>query len=272
MRKWHRGNFQILGALAVVLSMASMAASDPLIIAHRGYSAAAPENTMASVRRAIELNPQPAYVEIDLYRSSDGVLVVSHDGNTQRSCGVDHWIRETPFSILRTLDAGMSDKFGTQFQNEPLPQLEEVLDAVKNTPVGIMIECKQLFLEDQVIDLLRKRNELHKHIIASFDELTIYRAKQLESAVRTLYLTSGINPDMIGRARELKADIIGFNMGEKPVNVPAAQQAGFQTWVWTVDKPEDIQTWIESGVDGIITNQPELALSILSNPPEAPKQ
>ncbi|MGC9326511.1 MAG: glycerophosphodiester phosphodiesterase, partial [Candidatus Hinthialibacter sp.] len=217
----------------------------------------------------VELNPQPAYVEIDLHRSLDGVLVVSHDANTQRTCGVNSWIRETPFSLLRTYDAGLSDKFGTQFQNEPLPRLEEVLDVVKNTPVGIMIECKQLLLEDQIIDLLRKRHELHKHIIASFDDLTVYRAKQLEPAVRTLYLTSGINPDFIGRTRDLRADIIGFNMGEKPSSVPSAQQAGFQAWVWTVDKPEDIQIWIEAGVNGIITNQPELALTILANPQEA---
>lgn len=245
------------------IGMASISYAQPLVIAHRGYSAVAPENTLSAVRRAAALNPQPAFIEIDLHRSSDGVLVVSHDPNTQRTTGVDKIIRETPFDVLRQLNAGYPEKFQEQFKGELLPRFEEVLDAVKDTPVGIMIECKQLLLEDQVVEILRKRGEVEKHIIASFDEMTVYRAKQMEPSCRTLYLAGGLNSDIIWRARDLEVEIIGFNSGEKAPAIRPAQNAGFKVWVWTVDEPADMQKWIDAGVDAIITNQPERALKII---------
>lgn len=245
------------------IGMASISYAQPLVIAHRGYSAIAPENTLSAVRRAAELEPKPAFIEIDLHRSSDGVLVVSHDTNTQRTTGIDKIIRETPFDVLRQLNAGYPEKFQEQFKGELLPRFEEVLDAVKDTPAGIMIECKQLLLEDQVVEILRKRGEVKKHIIASFDEMTVYRAKKMEPSCRTLYLAGGLNSDIIWRARDLGADIIGFNCGEKAPTIRAAQDAGFKVWVWTVDELADMQKWIDAGVDAIITNQPERALKMI---------
>jgi glycerophosphoryl diester phosphodiesterase len=255
--------------LRMILSIMTMCVvvnsvySDPLIIAHRGYSSVAPENTIAAVKRALQVNPLPNYIEIDLHASKDGVLVVSHDDNTHRTTGVSKMIRDHSFADLRKLDAGYVEKFQTQFKNEKLPRLEEVLDAVKDTHVGIMIECKQLLVEDRVIELLRKRNELDKHVIASFDELTCYRAKKIEPKVRTLYLTGDITPTSIGRAKDVKADIIGTNQKAHPASAKLAQQQGYQVWVWTVDKKEDIQKWIDAGVEGIITNVPQRAVDLL---------
>ncbi|RJP35194.1 MAG: hypothetical protein C4527_00995 [Candidatus Omnitrophota bacterium] len=245
-----------------VMGVLNTVYADPLIIAHRGNSSVAPENTLAAVVSAIKLRPQPAYIEIDLHRSADGVLVVSHDDNTLRTTGVDAMIRERNFSDLRQLDAGYKQKFGDAFPNEKLPRLEEVLDAVKDTPIGIMIECKQLLLEDDVIALLRKRGEINKHVIASFDELTVYRAKQLEPAVKTLYLAAGINPTTVWRARDLKADIIGSNKDTPLDSIALAHQAGFPAWIWTVDDPVEIQNFANAGANGIITNIPESAIAL----------
>lgn len=251
------------GMTGLVLFMATLCNAQPLVIAHRGYSAVAPENTLASIKQAIGLNPQPAYVEIDIHRSSDGVLVVSHDSNTLRTTGVDRVIRETPFAVLRGLDAGYQEKFGDQFKNEPLPRLEEVLDAVKDTSVGVMIECKQLLVEDQVIDILHRRGELAKHVIAGFSEMTEYRAHQIEPSVRTLYLANEISAGSLWTARDIQATIIGVNNKEKPENIRKAQDAGFKVWVWTVDELDEIQKWIDAKADGIISNQPERVLSLI---------
>ncbi len=250
-------------AAAIIVSTALTSYSSPLIIAHRGNSSEAPENTVAAVQSAADLVPQPAYIEIDLHRSSDGVLVVSHDDNTNRCAGVSSMIRENPFSQLRTLDAGYASKWGDRFKGEKFPRLEEVLDVVKDTPIGIMIECKQLLLEDDIIALLRKRNELSKHVIASFDELTVYRAKQIEPAVKTLYLVSEINPTTIWRARDLQADIIGVNLKTPPASISTAQKAGFSVWIWTVDEEKEIKSWAETGANGIITNHPEAAMKFV---------
>jgi len=250
-------------SLAYAIIMTSICSADPLVIAHRGYSSIAPENTLAAVNCAVKLDPQPSYIEIDLHASSDGVLVVSHDSNTNRTTGVNKMIRDYPFSDLRKLDAGYKEKFEDKFKNERLPNLEEVLDAVKDSPIGIMIECKQLLVEDRVVDMLRKRNELDKHVIASFDELTVYRAKKLEPKVRTLYLAGDINADTIGRAKDMKSDIIGVNSKVKPESILAAQKAGFKVWVWTVDDPADMRKFIKAKADGIITNKPALAIKVV---------
>ncbi|HQH70501.1 MAG TPA: glycerophosphodiester phosphodiesterase family protein, partial [bacterium] len=174
-----------MGILMMLATHARAADTKPLIIAHRGYSRVAPENTLAAARRALALKPQPAYIEIDLHRSLDGVLVVSHDDNTLRTTGVPGLIREQTFDQLRALGAGYAKVFGDAFKGVKIMSFEDILNAVKDTPVGIMIECKQLLLEDQVIEILRNRNELGKHVLASFDELTIYRAKQIEPSLRT---------------------------------------------------------------------------------------
>lgn len=254
----------LLMTLSCFAMVTTVSLADPIIIAHRGYSGVAPENTLASIRKAIELDPQPAYIEIDLHRSADGVLVVSHDDNTLRTTGQNYMIRETPFDVLRTLDAGFAKEFGSKFQGTKIPRFEEVLDAVKDTPIGIMIELKQLLLEDGVVALLKKRNELKKHVIASFDEMSIYRAKELEPAVRALYLSGSIDATRLWRAKDIEADIYAIDRKDDPALIPMAKKAGYPLWVWTIDDPDEIKKWIEAGADGIITNQAKLALEIVN--------
>lgn len=251
----------ILGNL--ILGILSAVNSEPIVIAHRGNSKAAPENTLAAFRSALALNPQPAYVELDIHRSLDGVLVVSHDDNTQRTTGIASLIRERPFAELRKLHAGYSAVFGDTYKSEMLPRLEEVLDLVRDTPVNVMIECKQLLVEDAVTALLKKRNELSRHIIAGFSELTLYRTKQLEPSVKTLYLMERFDSTSLWHARDIAADIIAVNKQADPQIVKAAHAAGLPIWIWTVDEAKDIRIWKEAGVEGIITNLPALALQIV---------
>lgn len=248
--------------MAISLSFAS--ANESFVIAHRGNSSVAPENTLAAVRAAVELAPQPRYIEIDLHRSKDGVLTVAHDEDTFRSTGAAGLIRETLFSTLRTLDAGYSSKFGDAFEGEKIPSLEEVLDAVKDHPIGIMIECKQLLLEDDVIDLLRKRGEVEKHVLASFDELTVYRAKRIEPKLKTLYLAGELSPGRIWRGVDVNADILGAHQNSSDEMIRLAQQQGFDVWVWTVNDEAKMSSLFDLPVTGVITDYPEKALEILA--------
>ncbi|MDP8246119.1 MAG: glycerophosphodiester phosphodiesterase family protein [Candidatus Hinthialibacter antarcticus] len=235
------------------------------IIAHRGNSSVAPENTLASVRAAVNLTPQPAYIEIDLHRSSDGVLVVSHDEDTLRTTGVAGMIREQKFSVLRKLDAGYSKQFGDKFKGERLPRLEEVLDLVKDTPIGIMIESKQLLLEDDVVALLNKRGEIEKHVFASFDELSVFRAKELAPKLRTLFLAGELSQGSLLRGKDVKADIMGVSSKTSETMIRQARQKGFQVWVWTVDDEKDMKNFFQVPVDGLISNRPEQALKLLNS-------
>ena len=108
----------------------------PSVIAHRGASADAPENTLAAFRKGWELTDA---VELDVHVTADGKLVVMHDDNTKRTTGVDYKIAATPAEKIRTLDAGKWK--GTQFTGEHVPFLSEVLDAM---PAGkkLVIELK----------------------------------------------------------------------------------------------------------------------------------
>lgn len=248
--------FWILGVFLVLGGIASVQAQ-PVVIAHRGHSSVAPENTLAAVRSALELSPRPAYIEIDLHRSKDGVLVVTHDSTTLRTTGEDHVVRLTPYRLLRTLRAGFASRFGETFASEHLPTLQEVLDLVKDTPVGIMIECKQLLLEDDVVPLLRERGELDRHVFASFDELSCYRAKKMAPSLRTLYLTSRLTTDSRLRGEDVQADILGVNLGSDDDEIRSAMAAGETVWVWTVNEPDAIERLVRLGVDGIISDYPE---------------
>ncbi|MEW6236795.1 MAG: glycerophosphodiester phosphodiesterase family protein [Candidatus Omnitrophota bacterium] len=258
-----------IALLSLVVFMASISAiiqnaqGETIVIAHRGNSSEAPENTLSSFRSAASLKPAPSYVELDLHRSKDGVLIVSHDDDAFRTTSVPGMIREQTFTELRKLDAGYSKVFGEKYKGEKIPRFEEVLEAVKGTGVGIMIECKQLLLEDAVVDLLRRRGELDNHVIASFDELTVYRAKKLEPAAKTLYLTDSLSNTYIWRAKDLGADIIGANNKSDPKDIEKAHKEGFKVWVWTIDDEETMQKFIDAGADGIITNKPAFALQVV---------
>lgn len=233
------------------------AVANPMVIAHRGNSSEAPENTLAAVQSAIALDPQPQYIEIDLHQSQDGVLVVAHDENTLRTTGKSMMIRQTPFEQLRTLSAGYAERFGDAFAGEQLPTLNEVLERVEDTPIGIMIECKQLLLEEPVIRLLRERGEVEKHVLASFDELTVYRSKEMEPQLRTLYLTT-LSDGSRMRGHDVRADIIGTNQSASLDQIQQAREEGFSVWVWTVDDPEKMDQLIRVPADGIISNKPRL--------------
>lgn len=253
--------------LLLILTMNGIimtAHADTLVIAHRGNSSVAPENTMAAVKSALSLDPQPQWIEIDVHRSLDGEIVVSHDEDTQRTTGIPGLIREQNYESLQKLDASYKTAFGDKFKGESLPTLREVLQAVENSSVNIMIEAKQLLVEDDIIELLRSRNEISRHILASFDELTIYRAKQIEPKLKTLYLIDRLTPGNIHRGRDIGADLLGINKGSDPRLLDFAQQQGFQVWVWTVDESQEIEQWHQAGVDGIISNRPALARQIVN--------
>ncbi len=251
--------------LMATFMISSFSYAQTQVIAHRGNSSAAPENTLSAVQSALELTSPPAYIEIDLHRSKDGVLVVCHDFSLDRTTDKSGFIRELTFAEIRQYDAEYSEKFQDRFEGEKVPRLEEVLDVVKDQPVGIMIECKQLFLEEQVIEILRQRNEVDKHILASFDEITVHRAKKIEPKLKTLYLTSSLNQVSLWRAQDLKADFIGAHHDMEPQWVQRAKQAGFKVWVWTVDDKETMRTFINAGVDGLISNVPAKVQQVLSS-------
>ena len=227
-----------------------------MIIAHRGASHDAPENTLASVNLAWERGADAA--EVDVHLSKDNRIMVIHDGDTKRTSGDKMVIRESMSSALRSLDAsnGMD-----QFRGERIPFLEEVMSTVP--------EGKILFVEvktDTVIipflaAMLNAYQKKSRVVVISFDFDVCAMMKREIPTIPVYWLhytlSGSYKPKWITRAGE--AGLNGLNFRHKGISkdyVEAVHRSGMKMCAWTVDDPEEAARLIEFGIDGITSNRP----------------
>ncbi|HSV99755.1 MAG TPA: glycerophosphodiester phosphodiesterase [Sedimentisphaerales bacterium] len=228
------------------------------VIAHRGASHLAPENTLASVRLAWELGAD--VVEVDVRLTKDGRIMAIHDPTTLRTSGTDLKIADTHSTDLRELDGG-SHKHA-DFAGEPIPFLEEVLDTV---PTGrrLFIEVKTgpeiLPILNTTITRSGKRSQV---AIIGFDLPTMKAAKETMPDVpahwlcdREVWASSGDSLAKTAKAHGLD----GMNIHWSGVTwrfARAVRKAGLRLYAWTVDRRADADRLRDLGVDGITTNRP----------------
>lgn len=161
--------------------------SKPVIIAHRGAALKAPENTMASFRKAFSEGAE--VVELDVHRTSDGHLVVMHDPKVDRTTDGKGEIRSMTLEKIRSLDAG--SWFGPDFKGEKVPTLEEVLDWAKGkVKVDIEVKDRALYpgISKDLVDLIRRKDATGDVMITSFDKSAIEDFQQLAPEIKTGYL------------------------------------------------------------------------------------
>lgn len=238
----------------------------PDIIAHRGASYDAPENTLASVRLGYVQKADA--VEIDLYLSKDGKIVVIHDGNTKRTTGVDKKVVDQTFDELRQQDAGKWK--GEQFAGEKLPTLDEVIALVPDDKrLVIEIKCGPEIIPALQQSLTLSKRPDSQFLIIAFSQPTIKEIKKALPKIEMYWLSSFrkeaetgvVSPsveELIQQAKDAKVE--GVNLSYKgPIDAAFVQKikaAGLKCYVWTVDKPEDAKRLLDAGVDGITTNRP----------------
>ncbi len=175
---------------AIIFSMSTTTSNHhPLIIAHRGASAFAPENTMAAFRLAKELGADG--IELDVMLSADQKLVVHHDNSVNRTTDGKGTVAEMTWDELKDLDAG--SKFGEDFSGEPLPLLEQVFEEL-GRKLLINVELKNYAsprdsLTEMVVDLV-KRMELEESVLlSSFNATNLLRAYSAAPEIRRGLLT-----------------------------------------------------------------------------------
>ncbi|MBI2486043.1 MAG: glycerophosphodiester phosphodiesterase [Deltaproteobacteria bacterium] len=215
-------------------------------IAHRGASAYEPENTLRSFKRAIEIGAE--MMEFDVRFSQDGHLVIIHDKKVDRTTNGHGLVREMTLSELKKLDAGKGEK---------IPTLEEVFDFGKGT-IKFVVELKDRGTEEKVINLVRDKGLIDDVFLVSFHCDLIKRAKSLEPRIRT-GLIMLFSFDTVGKGKECRADAVAPSqyfitrgMVEK------VNKNGMFLFAWTVDDPKKAKKLKEIGVDGIVTNKPDL--------------
>jgi glycerophosphoryl diester phosphodiesterase len=232
---------------------------DVAVTAHRGASVAAPENTMASFRRALEAGAD--FIELDVQRTRDGQVVVVHDGDLMRMAGDPRKIVALTVEDLASIDIGRT--YAPEFAGEHVPTLAEVIGLTRGR-AKINIELKYNVpdpaLAPAVLEVLKRENFLDQVVITSLDQAALKQVEAGGPGPQTgLIVTAAM-----GNVVQTAADFLSLNSAQAtPSLLRRAHAAGKAVHVWTVNKPEVMLRMIERGVDNIITDDPGLLKKVM---------
>lgn len=234
----------------------------PKVIAHRGYSSVAPENT--DVAMAIAAKTGADFVESDVATTADGTPWMLHDATVDRTTDGTGALKDRTDVYLRGLDAG--SWFDPAFTGEALPSLDSQLAQVKRGSSKFLLEIKSPQTRAQVeriVQRVKAAGMTRKTVIQSFDDNIVRWSRELEPAIPTMILRGALDADPVATAKSL--GVVSYNpswaaIKGKPQLVDALNDAGIAVMPYTVDNPADWAAMRDQGIDGIITNKPgELA-------------
>lgn len=236
--------------------------AQPVIIAHRGSSFIAPENTVAAAKLAWQQNADA--VELDIYLSKDNRVVVMHDGNTKRTTGQEYKIAETSSDVLRSLDAGSWKN--EQYKGEKIPFLEEMIATVpdgKKLVIEIKCGVEVLPALKTAVDQSGKKKQM---VFIAFGWETILATKELFPKNECFWLSSSA-ADVQAKLNEKDIrKLDGINLAYKIIDEKMALQAKskkLDLLAWTVDDPNEAKRLADLGVKAITTNKPDLIREVL---------
>lgn len=235
-----------------------------LVLAHRGSSAQAPENTMAAFELALEVGAHG--LELDVYLSKDEEIVVIHDPTLERTTNGSGPVEQHTLEELKRLDAG--SWFSPEFQGESIPTLRQVCELVKEQDLWLNIETKAALgfegLNYRLVELLGEFNLKDKVIVSSFNHFALAHLKQIQAPFRTgiLYTAALVDPWVYAQSIGAEA-LHPYYLTVIPQIAAGARQNGMLINPWTVNRLEDMQRLKDAGVDSIITDLPHLALDLI---------
>lgn len=236
----------------------------PLIIAHRGASSLAPENTIPAFNKAIELGCDG--IELDVQLTKDGQVVVFHDSFLIRTTDGTGFVNEATLEELKRLDAG--EHFSKEFKGTKIPTLAEVLDLLGPYRLILIIELKgkQETLEYKVADLIKAYNFQDRAIVSSYNYSYLNNIKSSYSDIRTEVDIVWTFEDIVSLAKKLKVNSIApihyFVRKMWKITILKLRANKINLFTYTVNDKEDMLRMIKKGVDGIMTDKPQLLLEI----------
>jgi glycerophosphoryl diester phosphodiesterase len=242
------------------------------IVAHRGYSDLAPENTVAAFKMGWERGTDAC--ELDMHLTADGHIAILHDKDTKRTTGILKIVAQTPWAELAELDAGSWKH--AQHAGERIPTLA---DCLATLPPG----NKRFFLEvkcgPEIVPVLAKELEAWKPraaqlCIIAFDRKVARESKKAMPWMKVYRLSSNETKDkkpvdLAQLIADSKADgLDGLDLGSKwpwsEAMVRQVRDAGLEIYVWTINLPEQAARLAALGVDGITTDDPVMVRNVLN--------
>jgi glycerophosphoryl diester phosphodiesterase len=235
----------------------------PWLIAHRGASGYAPENTLAAFRRAAELGA--GFIETDLHLTRDLRFVAIHDPSLERTTTGRGQIRNFTLAELRELDAG--SWYGPQFGAERIPTLEEILAFGREADVTFYLEIKAegaWGLHDALVGALHSAQAMDRTIVLSFDPANLEKIHSLDSSVMTGFLFDEARADVIDLALRMGARQIAPR-GDLVTEalIEQAHRADLCVATWTLNEPEQMRAALAAGVDGVMTDYPDRLRAVI---------
>lgn len=231
------------------------------VIAHRGASAFAPENTMAAFKMARDMGAR--WIETDVMLTQDGVAIVHHDDNLARTTGLNALVAQTDYETIQTLDAG--SWFRSTFINERIPTLEETLFWARETKMKFNLEIKPTLGQDRETALVMM-TMLKEHLV-SIDDVLIssfsLTALEVAQAYAPEYsygwLADNLNDLQVGLQSGLNFATINLNERYLTLYMLADLQArGYAVLVYTANDPIRAEYFLSQGVKAIFSDNPKL--------------
>ena len=248
-------------ATLILLTGGGFAMANVLIMAHRGDSHHAPENTVAAFTSAVSVSD---LVECDVRVSSDGELVVMHDGNVDRTTDGTGAVSAKTLAELKLLDAG--SWFSPAFVGERIPTMEEMI--TNTLPYAVPVLERKAGTAQQYVDELQRLGAVTDVVILAFSLDFLGQVHALEPDIELTALGSGeLTEAKLNTITNSGARTVAWG-GVSAADVTMVHARGLKLFVWTVNSSAAISSYIDLGVDGIIIDDPRL-VNDLRPPPGA---
>ena len=228
--------------------------ADQIIIAHRGASAHAPENTMLSYQRAVEFGAQ--MIELDVHETLDGFLVCIHDSTVDRTTDGSGEVHRFTYKELLDFDAG---------EGERIPLLEDVINYASGK-THVNIELKVIGMEKKILDIVERYDMLQDIMFSSFLHGSLVAVRDLSELAATAILAEKTKDNLVNFALDYKANAI--NPHHALVSrelIQDAHNVGLKVYPWTVNDSQTMMKLFDIDIDGLITDFPDRAVDVLKN-------
>ena len=261
-KAWIVAFLGLVSSAAVAFSLiGDLGAERPVAVtAHRGSSSRAPENTLSAIEAAIEDGAD--FAEIDVQETADGVIVLLHDADLLRLAGVDWKIWESEYAALAELDIG--SWFSPEYQSERIATLDEAIELARGK-IKLNVELKynghDKTLAGRVVEILERQDFVSQAVVSSLDERGLEEVRGLDDQIQIGFIIFR----SVGDISKMDVDFFSIDSRQASTDLIArVKRRGKGVHVWTVNDPRQMSSFIDRGVDNIITDYPEVLREMLT--------